>query len=489
MLAGTASASVVAMGIATLLTGTLASRLGPEKFGAYMLARRAAGVILPFTTLAMGVAIPRYVAMARQESERRAYLLGGLLLGVLPGLVVLLASLMLPDLAARLLFGGTQYQGLLIGTLCLLIGSSCYSVLYGFYRGLGRMGRANAWQLFVFGIGPAAVVYSPVLHAGVERILLLMGLVGCAALSPLLIPIMGSIRTGAARSRLRGALRELYSYGIPRAPAGLALQWLLALGPFLASRHGGMADAGFLLAGQAVFQIADVATSAFGVVILPKVAVLHAEGRREFLGERVSDVIAFVCHIGLFASLHLLIWSRPLILTWLGPGYTRAVPLMQVMLLAVIPYIAYVMLRAIIDGVENRPVNTVNLCFGMLATGVGSYLSVTYGWGSAGLAAAATLGLWLLAALSVLFLWKRYGLTPQHLMLGRCLGVNALLWLPAVAAGSLLQRHMGGIALLAAGAAVEGLLLVCYCLVVWRLRARWATELVSRVLPAGAAAA
>jgi O-antigen/teichoic acid export membrane protein len=484
MLAGTVLASALTMAIVTLFTGALAGRLGPDQFGAYLLANRVVALVLPFSTVAVAVGLPRSVALAREEADRSAYLVGGLILGVLPGLALAVACASIPDVAARLLFGSTPYRDLLRGTLCLLVGYSCYSVLYGYYRGLSRMGTANLWQLLVLGIGPAVVVYNPSGKSGVGRILFLMGLAACAALGALFMPVIAGVRSRAARARLPGALADLSQYGLPRTTGGVALQWLLALGPFMAARHGGMAAAGYLLAGQTVFRIADVATAAFGTVVLPRVVVLQSEGKEEYLRQRINDIVAFICHLGVFATLHLLVWSRPLMLTWLGASYGPAVPVMQIMLTALVPYIAYVMLRSIIDGVERKAVNTLNVCLSLLATSVASYLSLALGLGPAGLAAAAALGLWCLAALSVLFLWKRCQLRTGHLMPGPCAGLNAALLMPSVLMVHLLHNRLSGLTLLTAGAALEGCLLTLYCLVLWRLHARWTTELFHRILPA-----
>jgi O-antigen/teichoic acid export membrane protein len=484
MVAGVASTQALVAVITVIVTGTLAARLGPDEFGGYLLARRTSALLLSLCALPVGVATARYVALVRDETERRAYLLGALVLSVLPALLVLAVGMTQPHMVASLLFRGAEGRGLLIGCLWLLVGMSCGTVYWSYHLGLGRTGRANLCQLFGLGIGPAAVVYSPVVHAGVGRMLLLMGLVGCMWLGPLLITLGDGRRFGNVGSGLPRALSDLSRYAVPRIPGGFALTGLLAFGSFLASRHGRMAEAGALLATQIIFQIAQLVASAFGYVLLPKIAALHSQGRSEFIGDRVSDIISFVGHIGLFFSLHLWVWSRPLLLTWLGAGYSSAVPLMRVQLAALIPYFAYIMLRSVIDAIESKPVNTINLCWSLLATAIGCVLSEAYGLGGVGLAASTTVGVWVVAALSVAFLWTRYRITGQYLMLGWAVGLNAALVLPSMSAAGFLQQRLSGVVLLAVGAPVEALLLVSYCLLLWRLHARWATELMTRIVPA-----
>ena len=176
----------------------------------------------------------------------------------------------------------------------------------------------------------------------------------------------------------------------------------------------------------------------------PRIAALHAEGEIDYLRERISDVITFVGHVGLYVTLHLMVWSRVLILVWLGSAYSGAIPLLRVLLLAVIPYSAFVRLRPIINGIEHRPVNTVNLGLSLLGVGLASQATLMSGWGMMGLALSTSLGFWLLAVLSVRYLWGRFGLVGHHLMPIKLASANAGLLLPSLGAAWLLQSHLGG---------------------------------------------
>jgi O-antigen/teichoic acid export membrane protein len=181
--------------------------------------------------------------------------------------------------------------------------------------------------------------------------------------------------------------------------------------------------------------------------------------------------------------LHLLVWSRPLILLWLGPQYTDAVAIVRILLIAVIPYTAFVMLRSIIDAVEVRAINTLNLLMALAATAAASALALRTGLVATGLAGATAAGFWILALLTLLFLWKRLGLSVQHLALGRVLAINAALMVPALVVARGLESRVGGTALLAGGALTEGGLLLAYCWLMWVLNVRWAKEMMRRIAP------
>ena len=66
--------SIVVIISMIFVTRLLATGLGPEGFGAYCLARRIVSFIIPFSTLSMGVALTRYVAISTDDEKRNGHL-------------------------------------------------------------------------------------------------------------------------------------------------------------------------------------------------------------------------------------------------------------------------------------------------------------------------------------------------------------------------------------------------------------------------------
>src|SRR5205823_2675990 len=145
--------------------------LGQEAFGTYSISRRLAGTLVALTTLGMSTAMPRYIAVARDAGTTTAFLVAGFLLGVLPSVVLLGLGATAPATLAALVFHDASQGAALIATLLGLVGYSGYVVLYGYYRGIGRVGAANGWQLFVAAVGPVAVAWSLASRASVAVVL------------------------------------------------------------------------------------------------------------------------------------------------------------------------------------------------------------------------------------------------------------------------------------------------------------------------------
>jgi O-antigen/teichoic acid export membrane protein len=270
-------------------------------------------------------------------------------------------------------------------------------------------------------------------------------------------------------------------YALPRVPGAFAFGGLLAIGPLLAPYFGGLSQAGFLVAGQSMMRVLEGGTSAFGVVALPKMAALQATRQTGFIRERVEDIVAVVLHLGLFATCQLLLWSPEIVLTWLGPGYEEAVPLIRVMLLAVIPYLGYALLRPVIDALHERAVNTVNT---FVACGVTAVLSLAFGfvgWGAFGLALAGSLGFITLGLLSIRHLWRELGLSARYLSVVPALAFNAALLAAMVAVRQLLPSGLHLTTVLALGLLLEAGAFALYLLGLRRAGVRWLAEVESRL--------
>jgi O-antigen/teichoic acid export membrane protein len=310
-----------------------------------------------------------------------------------------------------------------------------------------------------------------------------MALVLGTAVVPLIGWLARAVRAGLRWSEVRARLRALLAYGVPRIPGGAAFGAFLAIGPFLAPYFGNLREAGYLLAGQSVLRVVEGATAGFGLVALPRITALQAGQRHEFLRDRVADIVSFVLHLGLFGACQLWIWTPEIVRLWLGPAYDAAIPIVRVMSVALAPYLGYTLLRSVIDGLEERPVNTHNLYAALLTTVVLSLALGLAGYGALGLAVAGTGGFLVLGLLTIRFLRSRLGFHLEVLAIPSAVLLNAVAAVLAVAARTWLVGRLAGVALPVAGLLLTLALFGAYVAVLGGLRVRWLLELAARVVP------
>ena len=479
-LAFTTFTSVATVLALVLSTRAAAAGLGPESFGAYMLSRRILSAIDPVSTLMMGVAVTRFVASAA-EHARADYLAAGAVLAVVPGAVVLIGSLAFAEPLATLLFRTPAYAGLIRATGFMIFGYSWFTLLYAWYRAVDRMSVANMWQLAAVAIAPLALTLIFNRPGGETAIVAWSGVVLSAAAIPQLVEITRARHR--AVSQRADAIRALAAYAVPRVPGGLAFGGLLAVGPLLSPYYGTLADAGYVAVGQSVLRVVEAATEAFGRVALPKMARLMAShGVAGGLHQPVAAVVPVVFHVGLFATLHLWLWAGEITTLWLGPEYEAAVPVIRMFALALLPYLAFVTLRSILDAVEVKAVNTLNVLSALAVTVVVALVLARVRYSAVAVSAATAAGLTLLGALTVAAVWRRCPFALGPLLIRECLGLNAALLVAAAAGRSWLHARVSGSESFLAGAVVlEALVAAAYGFALWRLQAQWIGEIARRL--------
>lgn len=482
LVGGTAAVSLLGALITVAYTGVLAKRFGPEIFGQYFLSLRTASVLLPLIVVAMDVALARYVAITPSRADQDRILLAGLSVVLLTNVLFCLVGQIFAGELSALLLGSPERVPLLVSIQVLMSGQSLFMILYGYHRGIDKLAGANLWLLILGSVVPAAVVY--LLPQGLDpaKMLRLTGLSNGVAIVLLAPALWRAVQLRQSRSHLSRTVRMLLKYGIPRAPIGTVLLGLYAFGPYLASHYLSFAEAGLLLSSQIVFRMAELGTAAFGIVILPKAAMLEVGGQQGFLGHRIKDIIQCSFHVGLFLSCQLLFWTEPLILVWLGSQYTGAVSLMKVLSVGIIPWIIYVMLRAIIDGVEPKPINALNVVAGATATVVCSIAALGWHFGTVGLASAIALGQWIIGLLTILYLQRRYRLHWRDIRVVPIVIANALLMLLSWGVVGFWPKATTSLLGLICGFLYEAFLFALYLLFLWKIKTPWVSEIAKRVL-------
>ena len=432
----------------------------------------------------MGIAVARYTAIAEGPPARSGFLLSGFILAVAPAAgIVILGSLLLEPLSA-LVFGDRSHSPTTFAVLLFLLAHSVFVVVYAFYRGTDRMGKANLWDVAAQALAPLVIASVFGRTAGVHTILTLMSVTYFLAIVPLTAEAMHAFVAPWAVS-VRAPLRELFRYGLPRVPGGVAFAGILATGPFLAPRVATMQDAGFLAVAQSILTLAGTGATAFGLIILPKATQQLKLGNRAFLKERVGDIVVMVLQIGLFASIHIFLWSNELVVTWLGPEYERVASLARIFVVGLVPYLLYVMLRSVIDAIEQRAINTYNLYVALAATLLAAPVLTAVGLGATGLAVATTFGLATLGVRTVSYLYRQDWIAADRIHLKGCLALNT------AAAGLVLgfKAAFGGSwttpLFLIMALALEIALALAYYALLRRMNIRWIVQLERRLFVGG----
>ncbi len=477
----TVSTSVITLICIFFTTRFFALGLGSVEFGVYSLVHRIIPVVIAFSTLAMEIALPRYLGIYYKESTvQRDYLLGATGITTFFSLLIFFLGIIFRNSLSIWIFRDGTYQSLVITMCFMAVGYSFYSLLYAYYRGLKRMSQANLWQIGVIALGPLLIAYFFASKYNVSQIIFLMGCISMFSFFPLLY---SCIRRLFQRPKMIGeAIKTLFKYGRPRVVGKLAWSGIFAFGPFLASYFGSLKDAGYLFIGQSLLRIVADGGAILGLVALPWIASYFKEEKFEFISQKIENILTFIFHVGLFLTLHLYLWADLIIMVWLGKDYMATIYLTRIILLVIIPYFCYIMLNSFIDAIETKAINTRNLILSLIA-GIGiSFCLVLAGLRITGVAIGTSFSFFILGALTCIYLWYRYKFSLKGLWITKVLIANIFFFVLAwIVHKGLIKGSINFITLLKA-LSFEILLFFSYLLLLKNWKVIWIDEIKKRIM-------
>ncbi len=350
--------------------------LGKQGFSEYALARRFISSVYPLCLLGLGVALPRYVAIASKSNERgldkRFF---GATLWCLGFTILFVVGLMnlFPQEFAFLVFGDSSHSNL-VRPISLIVGSlALHSAAYGYLRGHLQMARANIFQLVNLGIAPLlAFVSRP---QSVDLVLLRLGFLSSvvSAIAVLSAPWRGLGYRSYAEAK------TLLSYGIPRLPGDFAQMALFGLPAFLVAHRSGIKEAGYVAFGTSVLSMISAAFAPVGLILLPKASQMIASKAHSELRGHVERIIMSTCLVSIALTLLVLSCARFLIRLYLGPSFVEAAGIVQILALGALPLSLYCALRGLVDAYHKRAINTRNNVIVLSVFLAGTLLSWMFG--------------------------------------------------------------------------------------------------------------
>jgi O-antigen/teichoic acid export membrane protein len=471
--------SVLTVVCLATMTRFLAQGLGPESFGAFSLVRRILSLLEPLAMLGAGISIARFVGLTRHQGEGRVYLQAGVVLSAASTGSLVFFGWAFSRRLTQLLFGTQDYHLLFLSMLVLIASYSCYVCLYAFYRGMGEMTKANIWQVLVIAIGPtliAAYFHGP---DQAPNITLCMSLLLGTSAFPLWFAMR--LPMGSSQRALRNKIQEMFEYGWGRIPGGLLFGGVLSVGPLLAPHFTTLKETGYLVVGQSILRIVESGFEAFGRVALPEMAaILGTQGKAALRG-RISDLLGMLFDLGIYSTIHTLIWTPLVLVLWLGTEYQEAAFLVRIMALSLTPYLAFATLRSVFDAIEVRAVATIYLTVAFLLTLLVSWTLALCGVGAASMAIGSTLGLAVLGSLFIVRICRDLHLNGKKCFLPSTLAFNLLLGLAAWFLQHQLQ-HFTPVAQLYGALVGEAVLGIVYFALLYQARSSWLQAVTRRVL-------
>ena len=390
-----------------------ADLLGPAGFGEYSLTRRATGLLYLPLVMGLGIAAPRYIAIARAGAmegfTESAFATATLSAGLLPPLIIALLLNLSPGFGAFVLFGTSSLAYLVPPATIALAGIALHSMVYAVYRGRSEMRFANTLQIIDIAIVP--VFAFAVAPHNAAAVLTVTGASWLAVSAIALVHVLYRERTEwRGIATLKEHLAVLLRFGLPRVPGEFALVGLFAIPTLLAVRAHGVIPAGQFSAALSLLTMAAGAFAPVGLVVLPRASAQAATGDLPGLRRLVLRIL-----VGgiLLATAGVVIGELliPAFIKWyFGTAFLPAIPYFRAILLGTIPYAVYILMRSILDALDVKALNSRNLIVSLCVVVILCLVNRSLMWMSGSIVAS----LVLLGVLTLRDTYARLGIAPAR---------------------------------------------------------------------------
>ena len=383
-----------------LILKLAASLLGPAGFGEYSLSRRAIALLYLPLVMGLGIAAPRYIAIARAGAmsgySESAFATAALTAGLLPPLTIALLLNLVPGMGATALFGSESLSYLVPAATIGLAGIALHTMAYAVYRGRSEMRFTNVLQIMNLAVAPPLAF--AIAEGNAASVLTMTGGLWLAFSGLALIHILFRERADwRGLATMRQHLGVLLRFGLPRVPGEFALVGLFAIPSLLAVRTHGIVEAGQFSAALSVLTMAAGAFAPVGLVVLPRASAQAATGDYSGLRKLVLRILAGGI---LLATTGVVIGELvlPSFIEWyFGSAFVPAIPYFRAVLLGAIPYAIYILMRSILDALDVKAMNSRNLIITLSVLVILCLVNRSLMWMSASIVGSMTL----LAALTL----------------------------------------------------------------------------------------
>jgi O-antigen/teichoic acid export membrane protein len=230
--------------VCLLLSYKLAdSFFGQKGFTDYSLTRRVIALLQPVFLVGMHITIPRQVAFYGRESKQKssAVFFSAVLILLAGALIFSFFMILFKNQFSALLFDNAAYVKFIFPLTLMMAGMTIHSAVYGYYRGIMLMRKANMIQLLMMGIIPLLAIY---FAAGVAQLLFITGILWIMISLFFLGGIIFNLQFSF--SEVVKSLKQTFNHGVQRLPADLGIAALLSLPVIFFSHAFGTEQAGYL---------------------------------------------------------------------------------------------------------------------------------------------------------------------------------------------------------------------------------------------------
>ena len=415
-----------------LLLKVMSAALSKEYFGVFIVMRRWVTILLPLLTFNLSIGLARYVSY--QKDQARFYLNISLIVSIAFCFFMFIVFTPFNKIFSKLLFNDTNYSNFVFILVLFLFANILNLIPYSYLRGKMDMNAANMMRILFTGFPvllALALLFMKIKNnAHILTLYFVIYsiwgvIIGCYYLRGEFFTVLKTTLE-TSRKTIFSKSRSLFTFSLVRIPAVFFNSLILSFPALFAIYKISVVAAGYMGIVVAVLRLLAIFSMPFNMIFVPKFSSLKQDNNTENIRNYSMVVLDFI-----FTFLPLLVviifgLTRFIVLIWVGPAYLTTVNSVAIAILFSMFYLAFALIRGILDGLFIFPYNIfINLAgfvtLAVLALFIGSTIS--------GLSLAFGFGLLVLGLMSIWTLVKKLTLSISWMMVLKAVVLSLLVFL------------------------------------------------------------
>jgi len=352
----------------------ISNEFSVAEFGRYNIIRRSSAVLTFVILGGMGIALPRYLAIAltkKRIKDIKLTIFSSLVYIALVCAFTLLVYIVCKPYICDVVIGGDSWNEYMV-IFCYSFISSLVSYLVAYYRGLDRFKDFNIVQIvfqvsllipFIFTKKNIVDIFLWWTLFQLFLLILFFGkeLFGFRKILYISIPLKKYIVK----------IKELSTYSIPRLLGDFLLFAMSAFPLIYIGERLSMDDTSFFSVSITLFTLTTPIFSFLGVILLPYIARLVADSKTGDAKKIINKLLKYYIVLAVAINVIMFIFMKWMILIFFSADYYEALLPSRIISFALTPAAIYYLYRNPIDAVSVRPYNTyiLTVCFILLVIG------------------------------------------------------------------------------------------------------------------------
>ena len=383
-----------------LVIKLIALYLTPEDLGVFFTGKRIVNLGIPLLTLNLGMSLAKFNNRSPENAE--FLLLFSFFFVSSIFIVTFIFITIIDGNIVAWLWNDLKYHYLFLGIWVLLYATAVSTICSGYWRGVEDFGRMNLTNVSYQIMSVLVLLFTIIFENQRIHFIVQYFLYNSVAifLFNILILLFSNFPNKIRTTRFKGIigkikpiLKSFINFGIRRIPSGFFYMAIFFIPIIAASGFISLTMAAYIGIIISIANLLMLVGFPLNLLFLPKFSGFDAKMERKEILEKVQMVFDFSLSVVLLISPLLYFFVDEIIILLLNKSYMVIGPYMELFSFGVGPFLIFVILRGILDGIENYPYINMITGVGMVVTIILSIGTIIFGWGMGGLTLAFTMGL------------------------------------------------------------------------------------------------